>query len=371
MKLFISALLFLSVTSTVLCQSVSADELVITKDDLELFSVRRLADIFTILPQLDIYSIDGYRHYLMDGTLFDNTPKTIIVLINGVRTNFNTLGYVNLNQFPIDMELVEEIRIKKKPSVYHGEYSSGIIIDIITRKLDEDISLLFTRSTGNEIGDPGPYSFTEYASPNVDEVGPNTFLTSSYGSESFSTALGFFSQVAPSTDQAILKRTNDFLLQNYIVNYSALFGFGSLKSGYGNHNLFSAFTQSGQPFVGTIYGADLIFLDELSFELPFQSNNFFISSGNEISLNSTDRLSFDLNLNYSLAEQSALSDDFFFNTDDIITYGKISFNSSIDRFNYLIGSSVEYQSLNSDYNEFSDSRIIPALFCLVEFLFGK
>jgi len=367
MKFINSILLSLLICSTVFSQSLSEDELVVTKADLELFSVKRLADIFTILPQLDIYTIDSYRYYLMDGNLFQNTPNSIVVLINGVRTNFNTLGYVNLNQFPLDMELVDEIIIKKNPSVYNGEYSSGIIIDIITRKIDKDISFLFTRSTGNEIGDPGPYLFTEYASANVDEVGPNTFLTTSYGSKNFSTALGFMSQVAPTTDQAVLKRTNNFLLQNYIVNYSAIYGYGSLTSGNGNYNLFSAFSQSGQPFVGSIYGADLIFLDELSFEIPFQSNNFLISSGNEISLNSTDRILFDVNLNYSVADQSELSNDFFFNSDDIIAYGKFSFSSSIGKFNYLVGSSVEYQSLKSGYNSFNNNRIMPAIFASSNF----
>jgi len=362
MKFIFSILLSLIICSALLSQSLNKDELVITKEDLDVYSVKRLGDIFTLLPQLDIYSIDGYRYYLMDGSLFENTPNSMVILINGVRTNFNTLGYVNLNQFPIDMELIDRIVITQNPSVYNGEYSSGIIIDIITRKIEEDISFLFTRSTGNEIGDPGPYLFTEYASPNVDEVGPNTYLTTSYGSKSFNTALGFMSQVAPTTDQAILKRTNNFMLQNYIVNYSSVFGYGSLKTDNGKYNLFSAYTQSGQPFVGTIYGADLIFLDELSIELPFQSNNFFISSGNEISLNSTDRLSFDLNLNYSMADQSELSNDFFFNSDDIIAYGKFSFSSSIGKFKYLVGSSIEYQNIKSGNNSFNNNRIIPAIF---------
>ena len=336
MKFINSIFLSLLICSTVLSQSLSEDKLVIIKDDLEVYSVKRLADIFTLLPQLDIYTIDGYRYYLMDGSLFENTPNSIVILIDGIRTNFNTLGYVNLNQFPIDMELIDRIVITQKPSVYNGEYSSGIIIDIITRKIEEEISFLFTRSTGNEIGDPGPYLFTEYASPNVEEVGPNTYLTTSYGSKSFNTSLGFMSQVASTTDQAVLKPTNNFLLQNYIVNYSSVFGYGSLRTDNGKYNFFSAYTQSGNHLLGTIYGADLIFLDELSIELPFQSNNFFISSGNEISLNSTDRLFLDLNLNYSVADQSELSNDFFFNSDDIIAYGKFSFSSSIGKFNYLV-----------------------------------
>ena len=367
MRFIRSILLSVLICSGVLSQSLNKDELIITKEDLEVYSVKRLGDIFTLLPQLDIYTIDGYRYYLMDGSLFENTPNSMVILINGVRTDFNNLGYVNINQFPIDMELIDKIVLTQNPSVYNGEYSSGIIIDIITRNMHKDISILFTRSTGNEIGDPGPYLFTEYASPNVDEVGPNTYLTTSYGSKSFNTALGFMSQVAPTTDPAILKRTNNFILQNYIVNYSSVFGYGSLKTDNGKYNLFSAYSQSGQPYVGSIYGADLIFLDELSIELPFQSNNFLITSGNKISLSATDGIQFDLNLNYSTADQSMLSNDLLFNSDDIIGYAKIAFNSSIGNFNYLLGSSFEYQKLSSSYNNFNVNRTLPAIFASSDF----
>ncbi|HQJ47484.1 MAG TPA: hypothetical protein PK195_12600, partial [Ignavibacteriaceae bacterium] len=239
-------------------------------------SIRTLSDIYAILPQIDLYTLDGYRHTLLMNNILKNKPSDVLILINGVKTNFGFLDKVNLSQFPVNHELIDSIIVKYYPSNYSGEYSSGVLIDIITKTPPEDISLLFNYSTGNEVGDPGPYRYTKYFSDNVDQFGPTFSFTSSYGTKDFNLIFNFIDQVSPATDPAILKRTTNFNFQNYQVRYSGLSVNSSVKTDFSRHNLFLAFTKTGQPLLGNIYGADLYFDDNLSTEIPYEKESFYI-----------------------------------------------------------------------------------------------
>ncbi len=87
-------------------------DIIIKSSDLEFIAVTRLSDIFSILPQLDVYTIDGYRHSSLQGNLFANAPNDIIILINGVKTNFGMWNKVNISQFPIHLSSIDSIIVK-------------------------------------------------------------------------------------------------------------------------------------------------------------------------------------------------------------------------------------------------------------------
>jgi hypothetical protein len=347
--------------------SQTSEVIVLKSSDLEYISLTRLSDIYSILPQLDLYTTDRYRHSSLYGSLFKNAPQNIIILINGVQTNFGVWDKANLSQFPVHPNSIDSIVIKYLPTIYLGEYSSGILIDIITKKPPEDLSLIFTYATGNETGDPGPYRYTEYFSDNVDQFGPNTLITSSYGSERFNLTFSFIDQVSPTTDPAILKRVDDFVFQNYQVRYSGFSINASALSGFGKHNLFTAYTKTGQAVVGFEYGADLIFVDALSTEIPYENESFLFSSGNEIQIDNNKKLNFDLNLRYTDAEQSKFSEDLTFNSEDLWLHSKISYKFSAETFGFDIGSSFSYQNFQPRFSNSSISRNIPSFFTSLNF----
>ncbi|HSL89633.1 MAG TPA: hypothetical protein VK870_10050 [Ignavibacteriaceae bacterium] len=363
-------ILILGVCFLISCCSVysqTSEVIVLKSSDLEFISLTRLSDIYSILPQLDLYTTDGYRHSSLYGSLFNNAPQNIIVLINGVQTSFGVWEKANLSQFPVHPNSIDSIVIKYLPTIYLGEYSSGILIDIITKKPPEDLSLIFTYATGNETGDPGPYRYTEYFSDNVDQFGPNTLITSSYGSERFNLTFSFIDQVSPTTDPAILKRVDDFVFQNYQVRYSGFSLNASALSGFGKHNLFAAYTKTGQAVVGFEYGADLIFIDALSTETPYENESFLFSSGNEIQIDNNKKLNVNLNLSYTNAEQSKFSEDLTFNSEDLLLHSKISYKFSAETFGYGISSSFSYQNFQPRFSNSSISRNIPSFFAFINF----
>lgn len=347
--------------------SQTSEVIVLKSSDLEYISLTRLSDIYSILPQLDLYTTDGYRHSSFYGSLFNNAPQDIAILINGVRTNFGIWNKANLSQFPVHPSSIDSIVIKYLPTIYLGEYSSGILIDIITKKPPEDLSLILTYATGNETGDPGPFRYTEYFSDNVDQFGPNTLVTSSYGSERFNLTFNFIDQVSPTTDPAILKRVDDFVFQNYQVRYSGFSINASALSGFGKHNLFAAYTKTGQAVVGFEYGADLFFIDALSTEIPYENESFLFSSGNEIQIDNNKKLNVDLNLSYTDVEHSQFSENLTFNSEDLWIYSKITYNFSGETFGYDIGSSISYQNIKSRFSNSSISKNIPSFFTSTNF----
>ena len=347
--------------------SQTSEVIVIKSSDLEFISLTRLSDVYSILPQLDLYTTDGYRHSSLYGSLFNNAPQNIIVLINGVQTNFGIWDKANLSQFPVHPNSIDSIVIKYLPTIYLGEYSSGILIDIITKKPPEDLSLILTYATGNETGDPGPYRYTEFFSANVDQFGPNTLITSSYGSDRFSLTFNFIDQVSPTTDPEILKRVDDFIFQNYQVRYSGFSLNASALSGFGKHNLFAAYTKTGQAVVGFEYGADLFFIDALSTEIPYENESFLFSSGNEIQIDNNKKLNVDINLSYTNAEQSKFSEELTFNSEDLWLHSKISYKFSAETFGYEIGSSFSYQNFQPRFSNSSIFRNIPSFFASTNF----
>ena len=342
-------------------------DIIITSSDLEYLAVTRLSDIFSILPQLDVYTIDGYRHSSLQGNLFVNAPNDIILLINGVKTNFGMWNKVNISQFPVHLSSIDSIIVIHSPTSYNGEFSSGILIDIITKTPSEGISLTGTYSTGNETGDPGPYRYTEYSSENVDQLGPYTLFKMNYGSNKFDLSFSLIHQISPSTDPAILRRSNYYNFYNYQVQHIG----GSLNistlSQFGKHTLFSSYSKTGNAVIGSVYGADLFFVDELSCEFPYESESIIISSGNEIVVGEDKKLLVDFNLSHTSADQSKLFDEFQFNSEDIWLYSKIAYESSIRGLNYLIGSSFSYQNIKNRLTDFNYSRNFPSFFTSVNF----
>lgn len=359
------AVIFLLTFCTVYSQS--AGEIILKRTDLKLFPILRLSDIYSILPQIDLYTLDGYHHTSLRNNLFEQTPADITILINGVNTDFGFLDKVNLSQLPLDPNSIDSIVIKYYPVNYSGNYSAGVLIDFITKELPEDISFSLSYSTGNETGDPGPYRYTKYFSKNVDQFGPNTSINSSYGNNNFGLSLNFIDQVSPATDEAILMRTPNFIFQNYQVRYSGLSVNSYFKNNKSLHSLFTAFSKTGQPLIGYVYGADIYFDDNLSTEIPYQSQDIYFVSGNKILLNDDDIISIDLNFKHSSAEQSKLSNDYNFKFDNLLINSKAGFKSSVGVINYFAGLSFEYQNLDSKSDGINHRRNITSFFALFDF----
>lgn len=342
--------------------SQSNNKIVLKYSELELISVKSISDIFTILPHLDLYTVDGYRHTPLLNGLSNNVQNNIKLLINGAKTHYGIWNKTNISQFPVHPSTIDSIIIFTKPVLYKGIFSSGVLIDIITKVPAEGISFNFSYATGNEAGDPGPYRYTKYESENVDQLGPYTFFSGQYSQKNFSLIYNLMHHIIPSTDMSIIRRSPGYNFYNYQLQYINSSIIISGMSELGKHELFGSYSMSGDAVLGSIYGADLIFIDELSREIPYQNKNFILTSSNVTEISPDAALLVDLNLNYNSVDQSKLFNEFQFNHDDLWLFSKIGYNSSIGEVNFQTGASLTHHKVQDKLTNFNFSRNIPSLF---------
>ena len=110
---------------------------VITRDEIERYGYRTLADILRSVRGFDI-TYD--RNYTYAGVRGINRPETynsrVLLLINGLRTNNNIYEQAMLGtEFPLDVELIERVEVVRGPSSsLYGTSAFFAVINVITRK---------------------------------------------------------------------------------------------------------------------------------------------------------------------------------------------------------------------------------------------
>src|SRR2546428_2753054 len=110
---------------------------VITRDEIQKYGYRTLADILRSVRGFDI-TYD--RNYTYAGVRGVNRPETynsrVLLLIDGLRTNNNVYEQAMLGtEFPLDVDLIERVEIVRGPSSsLYGTSAFFAVINVITRK---------------------------------------------------------------------------------------------------------------------------------------------------------------------------------------------------------------------------------------------
>jgi len=327
---------------------------VITRDELKFISIVKLSDIFQLLPNLELYSIDGYRFRPNPGRDLTNSKNDIHIFINGTKVFYGLSEIFNINHLPIHPEQIDSIIAISGSAFYKNEYLQGIVLDFILKENTDDYKFVFTHSSGNEIGDPGPYTYTEFATENVDQVGPNTQALFGYRKNDFSFNLNYLDRVFPATDTKILARSPQFTFENFQVRFFGASLDISAKSSLGNHYAFASFTKTGKAITGFIYGSDLFFMENISKEIPVETSSFSWNSSNKFRLKNSLNLDFDFNAGFnSFANSKYISLPEFNNLEKWFV-SKLQFNQSFERLS--LSSGIKYL-----YNDIKDRIYNPQI----------
>ena len=325
---------------------------VITRDELKYISVIKLSDIFQLMPQLNLYSTDGYRFRPNPGRDLTNSKNDMHIFINGTKVFHGLSEVFNINHLPIHPEQIDSIIILNGSLFYKNEYLQGIILDFILKENKNDYSFYFTHSSGNEIGDPGPYIYTEYASENVDQVGPNTQAFFGYRSGDYSLNINYLDRVFPATDSKILARVPKFVFENYQIRFFGASLDFSTKSLLGNHYVFTSFTKTGQAVTGFVYGSDLIFMENISREIPVETSAFSLSTGNKVELSENSSLNLDLNTGINSFLNSKYMPLPEFDNLEKWFNSKILFNHSFEKLNLRAGMQYLFNDIKDRTSSF-------------------
>lgn len=190
------------------------DVQIIRAGEIEASGAVILSDIFQLIDKWNASSIDGYNWSVSANGLSHYQRQNFKILIDGHPADLNILDNQNVNLLPFSVNQIDSIEVFNSPDIISGNFAEAGLIHIHLKKPQHDLSSQIVYSTGNETGDPGPYKFTSYSSPNIDKL--NTILSGAinYGSRSWDMSLGIKREENFDTDANIIRRVHHFQQSN-------------------------------------------------------------------------------------------------------------------------------------------------------------
>lgn len=144
---------------------------VISGQEIRDWGLIRISDILDLAPGFSGWSVDGFRQ---DGFVFGAGPagsQQWRIAVDGQEVDARFVDGFHSEALPISTSSIKSVRLRPPGSGPGGISSSGWILFETTAS--DSLSATAVVSVGNEIGDPGPYRYTEFATPNVDRDGPS------------------------------------------------------------------------------------------------------------------------------------------------------------------------------------------------------
>jgi hypothetical protein len=194
---------------------------VITGDVLRSAGVTRVSDVLLLVDDWLLNTVSGYTWKVSPNGLAAWDTQRWVVMIDGQRADVELFDAVNLNMLPIGVDQIDSVVVVSTPGLYRGFFSDAGLIHFHTTAPARGKTLQAVYSSGNETGDPGPFRFTPYATPNVDKIGPDGSLTFSVGGAAWSLLANATIQTHYFTDAAVMRRTTDAITPPGAVSSAA------------------------------------------------------------------------------------------------------------------------------------------------------
>lgn len=189
---------------------------VITRDEIQKYGYRTLADILRSVRGFDITYDRSYSYAGVSGI---NRPETyncrLLLLIDGHRINNNIYEQAMLGtEFPLDVDLIERVEIVRGPSSsLYGTSAFFAVINVITRKTDQ--------LKGWELAfDPASFgTYMGRASYGGEYRGVDVLLSGGFNNSQGQT-LYFPEFNSPATDNGIARNSDGDSYQHFLATVS-------------------------------------------------------------------------------------------------------------------------------------------------------
>lgn len=358
--------ILLMIQFSVSAQTFDSNREVFTSEELKAAGILNLSDIYRLSVRWDRTSIDGYNFLGVAGAQSVYQKQNFLVLINDQRTDINYLDEQNVNLLPFTIDNIDSVIIFYSPELYKGEYTNNGIINFILNKPADGLSINALQSIGNEVGDPGPYIYTKYDSPNVDKLGYIAGVNfSSKGNEWFIAGSFKFAENFV-TDPAVIDRIQSVSWNNK-TNLSGASAMLGLNKFSGQHNLIFNYTEADGFYFSRQFGNEIpgkriykhIGLDG-NFKLNRQIRiNYYITTGSNSLLNRDEKidLTYDLEVNSTRGRLEGLYTGDNFNARLGISYNKYEGRRSDIQFNETYNFLKLYGSLVFGLSDFVEQRL--------------
>ena len=121
---------------------------------------------------------------------------------------------------PINITQIDSVEIFTVPQLHQGIFTDYGLIHIHTKNISQGKSLTLSQSAGNEIGDPGPYRYTKFDSPNVEKVGLGSTVTVDFNNNNRIFSFGINYMGHGINDWATTKRNHSIYGNENVTNGS-------------------------------------------------------------------------------------------------------------------------------------------------------
>jgi len=139
-------------------------------------------DLLHAIPEWNVATADGFT-YRVDTGLYGFYGPQPTIYLDDIPIDFSFFNWQNLNMLPSSMEQISRISYSSEPQVYNQTHSSAGYLNLHTNPPDSGFSVYGSFAVGNQIEDPGPWSYdTSRVTPNIDRRGPHYFTGFAYQS---------------------------------------------------------------------------------------------------------------------------------------------------------------------------------------------
>jgi|GEM_PF-3225768 len=145
---------------------------VFTQKDLQASGVYHLSDIFWLVDDWSVQSVDGYGWEASPGGLTPLGQPGWVLVVDGQPVDLQALGRQHIDQLPLRVDELDRVEVHSGPSWVAGRPALQGALHLITRSVPEGLHAFAQVTPGSEIGDPGPFEFTGEDDTNVDRKGP-------------------------------------------------------------------------------------------------------------------------------------------------------------------------------------------------------
>jgi hypothetical protein len=185
---------------------------VLTSDVLQKSGLTRLGDIFYLIDNWSAATIDGFDWKVSPNGLSPFPGQSWTLMLDGQKVDMDVFGTNNLNLLPVTLDQIDSVVVVSSPQVHNGEFTDRGLIHIHSHRPRGGVSFRASLMGGNETGDPGPYRYTEFRSPNLDGIGPDGSYTLGFGYGKWYALANLATQIHFFQDPAMRERNTQILL---------------------------------------------------------------------------------------------------------------------------------------------------------------
>lgn len=357
MKTLLSILLIL--TSLSLGQSRSSttatnNKQLIYEEQIKSAGIINLSNIILLSDRINFSTIDGNQNYISVNQMSSFFRQGFSLFIDGQKFENNIFDMNDINLLPISIEQIDSVEIIYSPQLYYGTFADKGIIHFHTKSPEKGFSVNASYIVANETGDPGPYQFTDYSTPNVDKLNFINTATLMSAGENWSLKGNFKLEENFVTDPAIRKRITTLSSgsnKSHLKSGSFQLMFNLLNKpqqifvGYSTQNTFFHFKPYGNEIpvnrivshTGFSGGFDLSNKIELNYSLIMSKNDLGESVNNK-------DLKFDFGLN-----------NYYGNIEGVYNSSLLNWSVGLTYNEYIGKSTTELTSAQMLFTEFYSS----------------